>query len=557
MATCPKCQQPYDAGTFCPRDGTRLVGDAGPGAVIGDRYRLIRMVGSGGVGEVYEAEHVYIHRRVAVKILRREIASDPEAVARLQREAQSTSGLGHPNIVDCFDFGHSAEGQVYLVMEWLDGENLDQRLQREPVDIPTALEIASQVAAGLAEAHDRGVIHRDLKPANLFLIRDRRGALVVKVLDFGIAKLAAQQTKLTGTSVLVGTPNYMAPEQAFGEAVDARTDVYALGVILYEMVTGSVPFHADSPLGVLHQHTARMPVPPSARAPERGISSELETVVMRCLAKRPEERFASMHEVIAALEALRGTAAAPRESLPPPPPPRGHDDDDDDLLNAAGVVGGRRIALVVGGVALVAGGVVAALLLMRGGGRGAAAPPDASRPAANAPDAGLATRVDAATIAPTDTGIVVAVPDAGVPPAWRNADATATFRTWPRSRPRARSPGTRSSSRSPSTTRDPRCAAPPTAERYGLRSRSRTSRTTRLSTRAPTWSTAQCTSSYRSRSNAPASTTSVSISSTATSASLGFDSISSWSTRTDDGDLSGHRDRRDPGDAPSRPPSRR
>jgi len=410
VATCPTCRADFEAGVFCPRDGTRLAGgERAP--VLGDRYRLLRKIGEGGMGEVYEGEHVYIHRRVAVKILRREMASEPEAVERLQREAQSTSGLDHPNIVDCIDFGYS-DGQVYLVMEWLEGENLDQRLRRGPVDLATAVDIAAQAAAGLAEAHDRGVIHRDLKPANVFLTRDRRGALVVKVLDFGIAKLAIHQTKLTGTGVLVGTPNYMAPEQAFGDVVDARTDIYALGVILYEMVTGSVPFHADSPLAVLHLHTARIPVPPSARAPERDISTELEAVVMRCLSKRPEDRFHSMQDVLHALGALPHAPAVP-EPARRQPPRRPEPAVDDDLLDAAGVRRRGVLPWLILGALVLAGGAVAVALLRPGGGgaRPAAAIADAAPVVARPIDAGIDAAATVADAAPAPV-------DAAITPAW-------------------------------------------------------------------------------------------------------------------------------------------
>jgi eukaryotic-like serine/threonine-protein kinase len=423
VATCPTCQNRFDGATFCPRDGARLVGDRAAGALLGGRYRLIRKVGEGGMGEVYEAEHALIHRRVAVKILQRNLAQDPQAIERLQREAQSTSGLGHPNIVDTLDFGYSDDGQVFLVMEWLDGENLDQRLRREPVSLPSALDIAAQAAAGLAEAHDRGVIHRDLKPANLFLTRDRRGALVVTVLDFGIAKLAIHQTKLTGTGVLVGTPNYMAPEQAFGDEIDARADVYALGVILYEMVTGSVPFHADSPLAVLHQHTSRMPVPPSTVAPDREIPPEVEALVMRCLAKKPADRFGSMHELASAIDDVRRMRRAP------PPAPRAPMEEagDDDLLRAAGVRGGRRGLLLASGGALLAAGVIVGFLSMRGDDRGDAPPQrarDAAGPvAASADAADAAPPIDAAaTQLVVDAEPTPAIsPDAAPAPGWRRA----------------------------------------------------------------------------------------------------------------------------------------
>lgn len=314
MPRCPTCRRTFDNAAYCPLHGTRLVADVGPGTVLGGRYQLIQKIGAGGMGEVYEAEHAYVRRRVAVKILRHSIAADPDAVARLQREAHTTSTLGHPNIVDCFDFGYADDGQVYLVMEWLAGENLEQRLLREPVDLESALEIISQTAAALAEAHAHGIVHRDLKPANLFLTVDRAGALLVKVVDFGIAKLVDTPANLSGANLLVGTPNYMAPEQALGETVDGRTDVYGLGVILYELVTGAAPFQAESPLIVIHHHTSTIAVPPSMRAPDRCIAPEIDALVMRCLAKRPADRFASMSELIAAVGAVRRRPAA--ESRP-------------------------------------------------------------------------------------------------------------------------------------------------------------------------------------------------------------------------------------------------
>ncbi len=424
MATCPACRQQYDAAAFCPRDGTRLVSQAESDALLAGRYRLIRKVGAGGVGEVYEGQHAYTRRRVAVKILQRNLASDREAVARLEREAQSTSGLGHPNIVDCFDFGYAEDGEVFLIMEWLAGENLDQRLQREPVDIATALEIAAQAAAGVAQAHEHGVIHRDLKPANLFLTRDHRGDLLVKVLDFGIAKLAMEHSKLTGTGVVVGTPNYMAPEQAFGEAVDGRADIYALGVILYEMVTGSVPFQADSPLAVLHQHTSRIPVPPSTRAPERDISPAVEALVMRCLAKRPADRYESMQELAHALDEVRrpDAQAAVDEEPPRRSTRRSQPDDDDPPPSRARP--GRAVALAVVGAVVVTAGVIGVIVARSGGAAGAGGQMATTEPAMV--DAGslrpvVSARIDAG-------GDDIAKPmDAGTSPAWNHRGEGKSF----------------------------------------------------------------------------------------------------------------------------------
>ncbi len=375
------CQGRFEGATFCPKDGSRLDTDADAGQLLGGRYRLIRRVGEGAMGVVFEAEHVHIHRKVAVKLLQRRLAENGEAVERMRREAQAMSSLGHPNIVDCSDFGRSDDGQVYLVMEWLEGENLEDRLDGGGVDLETALEIAVQACAGLAEAHTQGVVHRDLKPANLFLTRDRVGALRVKILDFGIAKLGADQAQLTSTGVVIGTPNYMAPEQALGEKVDIRADIYALGIILYEMLAGVVPFQGETALAVLHQHTARMAAVPSAVAPERRISRDLDTITMTCMAKDPLERYQTAAELGAAIERARGAGPKVSARTPsstarraPTESPGGDSRDDLAVLRKSGR--SRRVALAVGAAtaALIAGIV---LVVRASGSEDRSSPPDA------------------------------------------------------------------------------------------------------------------------------------------------------------------------------------
>ena len=383
MATCPVCQGTFENAEFCPRDGVRLES----GSLLGGRYRLIRKVGEGAMGVVYEAEHVSLRRRVALKFLQRTLVASPEMIERLRREAQVTSGLGHPNIVECLDFG-ADHGQVYLVMEWLDGESLEQRIARERVDIATVLEIGAQACAGLAEAHERGVIHRDLKPANLFLTRDRAGAVRVKILDFGIAKLAAEQKQLTSTGVLVGTPNYMAPEQALGDPVDVRADVYALGVIFYELVAGRVPFQGDTPLAVLHQHTAKMPALPSAVAADHEVPPGIDTLIMTCLAKAPNDRYQTMHALRAAIEAVqRGTDAPappqPRAAFRPVPQQIGMAGPEDvDEVTASRPRRRRVLATVVASVTMLVVGFSAVVFLIgRSGGEQPARANDAFVPA--------------------------------------------------------------------------------------------------------------------------------------------------------------------------------
>ncbi len=297
------------------------------GRVLADRYRLVRLVGRGGCGEVYEAEHIYIHKRVAVKLLRPHFASDPEAVQRLHREARATSAIGHPCIVQIEDFGTAEDGSVFLAMEWLEGVSLDQLVERGEVDTDRMFRLCLDICEGLAAAHQTGVVHRDLKPANVF-VSDTSDGERAKLLDFGIAKLALDDSQLTRTGTFVGTPYYMAPEQASDDPVDPRADVYSLGVMLYELSTGTLPFTADSVLGVLHQHASRIPEPPSVRAPDAGISPAFDALVLTCMEKDPANRYQSAYALGLALASLRradgpadAPADGPADALPTEPAP--------------------------------------------------------------------------------------------------------------------------------------------------------------------------------------------------------------------------------------------
>jgi serine/threonine protein kinase len=322
VGLCPACGRLASGFAFCPDDGAALVSDdehAEPTAPLPrqlDRYRLVRKIGQGGTSDVFEAEHVHIGKRVALKLLRRQLAGDERAVERLRREARTASSVGHPNIVQIEDFGVTSDGVVYLAMEWLEGETLAQRIEHGPIRQEAAVDVALQIAAGLGAAHAAGVIHRDMKPANVFLARQPDGSERVKLLDFGIAKLAMSETRLTRTGTFIGTPDYVAPEQALGEELDGRADLYSLGVVLYQLVTGTLPFTGPSFMTVLHRHATEPPEPPTRRAPQRALSSALEAVVLRCMAKRPEDRFASAEELSSALEAAR--RSRPSAVLPLP-----------------------------------------------------------------------------------------------------------------------------------------------------------------------------------------------------------------------------------------------
>jgi eukaryotic-like serine/threonine-protein kinase len=287
-------------------------GDPLVGTTVAGRYKVIKLLGEGGMGQVYLAEHSAIEKRIALKVLRAEYAHKGEIVTRFQQEAISASRIKHPNVLDVFDFGQLENGCFYLAMEFLEGNDLADELSRSHVlTPPRALPIAMQICRALSAAHAKGVVHRDMKPENVFLQRTGDGEEIVKIVDFGIAQLkpsteeaAAQATKhrrLTRTGMIFGTPEYMAPEQASGKHADLRCDVYAVGIILFELFTGAVPFTGETFLGVLTKHLNDQP--PSMRAvyPNLHISDELEAVVQRALAKDPSYRYQNMNELAAAL----------------------------------------------------------------------------------------------------------------------------------------------------------------------------------------------------------------------------------------------------------------
>jgi serine/threonine protein kinase len=280
------------------------------GVVLGQRlqnFSIMRLLGEGGMSSVYEAEHALIRRKVAVKVLKSELSVDGAQVQRFFNEARATSAIRHPNIVEVIDVGRLADGVPYLVMELLEGESLGERLERLiSLEIPVALDYAHQAASALVAAHALRIVHRDLKPDNIFIVPDQRLAdrELIKVLDFGIAKLRGELAAPpfdTMVGAVLGTPPYMSPEQCRGlpEEIDERTDVYALGIILYEMLCGQPPFVADGAGELMMMHMTEQPEPPSTLRPE--ISPALEHVILRALAKRREDRFASMSEFDAAL----------------------------------------------------------------------------------------------------------------------------------------------------------------------------------------------------------------------------------------------------------------
>lgn len=307
-----------------PPSGVTKVAEGLLGQTVDQRYRVESLLGEGGMGLVYRVTHTRLNKPLAMKVLRRENTRDPEVLARFRREAESASNIGNQHIIDIIDFGELGDGSTYFIMECLDGLDLIDAIDsvdRMPEE--RALHIAIQVSRALGAAHDAGIIHRDLKPENVFLIQRDDVDDFVKVLDFGIAKVGNGPNRLTRAGEVLGTPHYMSPEQCEGEGVDHRTDIYALGVLLYEMVTGHVPHDADTMMGILTKHMYEEPIPPKIRVPH--VSDELEELIMRCLEKQPERRYQSMHEVLGDLERVRAglrPVGPDTWSVPPTRPPR-------------------------------------------------------------------------------------------------------------------------------------------------------------------------------------------------------------------------------------------
>lgn len=294
----------------CDRDGTPLKGVKDPlvGRTVGGRYRLISRLGSGGMSAVYLARHTLIDRLVAVKTLRRELAVDPIQRDRFIREARAVNRINHQNIVEISDYGETEDGLVYLVMEYVPGDSLLKAMAQGAMDEPRVLHIAEQIGGALARAHQMGVVHR--KPENLLLVKRKKEGDFIKILDFGIAKIL-DAPSLTGSQQIFGTPGYIAPEYIQSTDIDGRADLYSLGVILYELVTGALPFDYEYPGDLLVKHVTEEPIAPSVRRPS--VSPPMEALILQCLEKKAEERFRDAYHFLDEVAKTRermGTAGA-------------------------------------------------------------------------------------------------------------------------------------------------------------------------------------------------------------------------------------------------------
>ncbi len=338
------------------------------GSLLGERYKLLRLIGQGGMGAVYLAEHVVIGKQIAVKVLNPEYSKNPGDVQRFLQEARAASLIRHDHVVDIADFGYSPQGQAYLVMEYLEGEDLGQTLRAVGrMGWFRVSNIVMQIGSALAAAHAKGIVHRDMKPENCFRVKRDGEADYIKVLDFGIAKIVDDRVNNKGGASLtieggiIGTPEYIAPELCRGLKADARVDIYAVGIVMYRMLTGVLPFRSDGDnyMAVLSQHLTDEPVPLRKQAPDAQIPAKIEQIVLRALEKDPAVRYQKIDELIAALREAQLTltgasSTAILQGLPALARTR-------TIRKQAGMPVGLRVALlalVLGGAAVIAWAVL-------------------------------------------------------------------------------------------------------------------------------------------------------------------------------------------------------
>ena len=403
MKVCPVCGSEYgDEAAFCSRDRSSLRPVAAEpsaglvGQLIGERYQVERRLGQGGMGEVYLARHVLMGRQCALKVMNQALSQDPDAVSRFNREATNASRISHPNVCAVYDFGLTPDGLVYLAMEFVEGRALSQLLEDSgPVPVRRAAELVTQCAHGLQVAHDLGIVHRDLKPDNIMVTpgKDRE---IVKLVDFGIAKAAETGSgqRVTRTGFVVGTPEYMAPEQLAGDPLDGRSDQYGLALVFYRAITGVLPFEGSSVQETLVKRLTEPPRPLAVARPDVPFPAGLQGVMDRALARDPEARFPTVTAFAEAVSAItRGDAVVtrplerPRAAAALPP-----------TRQTSRAPARAGIPFLVAGTATIA--VVAGWVALRPGAEAPVpAPPPAPLPV-SAPAGGVSTGETTVTVKP-------------------------------------------------------------------------------------------------------------------------------------------------------------
>jgi len=334
MKHCTTCQFVFaDTALNCPHDNTQLrfVRELEPGMIIRGKYHIMQWIGAGGMAAVYRAKHRLLNEMRAIKVVLPRYASDEDFLKRFRHEAAIARKLRHENAVWVEDLDEIEDGRPFIAMEFLEGTDLRSVIQKEgPLPVQRSLLLAEQVASALSAAHKIGITHRDIKPDNIFLTRSTDGREIAKVLDFGIAKVKEGTMDsgftATKTGILLGTPQYISPEQAIGKVgdkLDGRADLYSLGIVIYEMLTGRIPFESDTPMGMLLQHVSAIPRPPHELCPQLNIPHAVSLILMKCLEKDRDKRFQTADELIRALRDPDAWMAAnfPARQVTPPPPP--------------------------------------------------------------------------------------------------------------------------------------------------------------------------------------------------------------------------------------------
>ena len=323
MKYCETCNATYPTGfNTCPKDQTvlRIASELMPGLVIRDKYEILEKIGAGGMATVYRVKHLAFNEERAIKVVSSKLMDDPNFIKRFRTEAIVTRKLQHPNAVRVDDLDTTDDGRLFMVMEYVKGRDLRHVIQESgPLPLERALHITWQVSSALATAHQQGITHRDIKPENILLVWQASGKDLVKVLDFGIAKVREGAMDLGGgytatqTGMVVGTPQYISPEQAMGhggDQIDGRADLYSLGIVVYEMLTGKQPFESDTAMGLLLHHLQTVPTPPHLMAPDRKIPPAVSMALMKALEKDPAKRFQNANEMLEALATAKKQATS-------------------------------------------------------------------------------------------------------------------------------------------------------------------------------------------------------------------------------------------------------